>query len=72
MKFQQILKAIQGYQKPFDFPEVKEIQNYLLSAVEGEAVYNADELYDISLALEPRVPDNVNSTLTKLQKTGLI
>jgi son of sevenless-like protein len=79
IKVYQIIKDIQSHQQPYPFQEIRDIQNYLLSAIDSDGSFNAEELYDLSLAVEPREEKEsikkaikLDSTVDKLHKTGLL
>ncbi|KAH6594554.1 hypothetical protein BASA50_006504 [Batrachochytrium salamandrivorans] len=56
-KTARIIQDVQRYQLPFSFVDVAGVQEFLLEAVDREGRRDAQELYEISLAYEPREGD---------------
>ncbi|EGF80978.1 hypothetical protein BATDEDRAFT_88208 [Batrachochytrium dendrobatidis JAM81] len=56
-KTAKIIQDLQRFQLPFVFIDVAELQQYLLECISREGQRDAQELYEISLAYEPRDHD---------------
>lgn len=59
-KTSRIINEVIRYQSPFPLTEVPEIQEYLLGSINDRGQRDHQELYEISLRLEPR--DDRNSS----------
>nr|KAJ3412401.1 hypothetical protein HK105_002366 [Polyrhizophydium stewartii] len=84
-KTARIVQEVQRFQMPFVFVDVGEIQDYLIAAIEHEGRRDAQELYEISLAFEPRDGDmapapsvvddpskDMESKIRMLEKAGML
>lgn len=49
-----IINDLMRYQAPYPFQEITEIADYILEGIEEKAGRDVQELYDLSLRLEPR------------------
>ncbi|KAI8926456.1 ras guanine nucleotide exchange factor domain-containing protein [Entophlyctis helioformis] len=56
-KTARIIQEVQRFQIGFVYVDVPEIQDFLIGSIEREGRRDAQELYEISLALEPREMD---------------
>jgi hypothetical protein len=86
-KTARIINDLFHYQVPYPLIEVPEIQEYLLSSIQDRGTRDVQELYELSLRLEPRDerasassngpgPEDVNRELEAkiemLQKAGML
>lgn len=60
MRIAKIIQDFQKYQVPFNLIEVKEIQEWLRREIEGIKQKGVEELYRLSVLLEPRSRSNDN------------
>ena len=84
-KTARIINDLMRYQVPYPLTEVVEIQDYLLQSIQDRGTRDAQDLYELSLRLEPRDerasatsagPEDVNRELEAkiemLQKAGML
>ena len=76
-KLYQIIDSLQQYQIPFLFQEVKDLKEYLVNSIQSDGDYDSEQLYQLSLDVEPReIKENNSQKLEKtmdiLQRTGLL
>jgi hypothetical protein len=80
------ISDLQKYQQPYPLTPVSEIQDYLMQSIQNRGIRDPQELYELSLQLEPRDgrvsaggidgPEDVNRELEEkiqmLQKAGML
>jgi hypothetical protein len=81
-KTAKIINELIKYQQPYPLTDVPEIQEYLLQSIQDRGTRNPEELYELSLRLEPReerndyVADDPGSELEAkikmLQQAGML
>ncbi|KAI8819872.1 ras guanine nucleotide exchange factor domain-containing protein [Fimicolochytrium jonesii] len=78
IKVYQVIQEVQRFQTPYHLTEVPEIQNWLGKELHTAGEIGANELYQISLNIEPRESEmdetqrDMDSKLRMLQKAGLL
>ncbi len=68
---------VKRFQTPFEFQPQLDMQSFLKTTWESDGEYDPDQLYQLSLTIEPREmkQDSVKKlekTMDMLQKTGLL
>jgi hypothetical protein len=82
-KTSKIITELMRYQVPYPLSDVAEIQDYLLQSIQDRGTRDVQDLYELSLRLEPRDerssaggPEDVNRELEAkiemLQKAGML